>query len=411
MAVRTFENMHFQSFPEMPNKAKQKTFLESEPPLVQALTDPDRLAELSATGLLDSEPDESFDRLTRMVIRLLGVPVALISLVDNRRQFFKSHHGLPSPVAEERQTPLTHSFCQVVVNEGAPLVVNDAPNDPRVCDNLAIPDLGVAAYLGIPLITKSGHVLGSLCAIDTKPRQWTDDDIRLMADIAAIVMSEITLGEEIARRRKAESAQELLIGELHHRVKNTLSNVQALIRLSLNSSQSLLQFRDSIGERIASLAKTHTLLMGQKWHTVGFLDLLRGELDAYQQAGRITFDGPDFDMSSDAATSVGMVIHELTTNASKHGALSTPAGRLNLRWTIEPHAGKPGHHIRLDWIESGGPPVAQQERRSGFGSTLIDRLVTGQFEGTAAFDFAGGGLVFHAEFVIPSAAEFPILQP
>ena len=377
--------------------------------MAQALNDPDRLAELSATGLLDSEPDESFDRLTRMVIRLLNVPVSLVSLVDNRRQFFKSQHGLPAPIAEERQTPLTHSFCQIVVNEGAPLSVTDALNDPRVCDNLAIPDLGVAAYLGFPLITASGHVLGSLCAIDTKPRQWTDDDMRLMADVAAIVMSEIALSEEIARRRKAESAQQLLIGELHHRVKNTLANVHALIRLSLNSSQTLEQFRDSIGARITSLGNTQTLLTGHKWSAVDFRDLLNSELDAYQQSERITYDGPDFEISADAATSVGMIIHELTTNASKYGALSSPAGKLNLRWIVEEDSTKPGNRIRLDWIESGGPPV-KQERRNGFGSTLIDRLVTGQFAGKSSFDFRGTGLTFHADFIIPQAAELPAVQ-
>lgn len=377
--------------------------------MAQALDDPDRLATLAATGLLDSAPDESFDRLTRMVIRLLDVPVSLISLVDNRRQFFKSQHGLAPPVAEARQTPLTHSFCQLVVKEGAPLIVSDAPNDLRVCDNHAIPDLGIVAYLGVPLITASGHILGSLCAIDTKPRQWTDDDQRLLIDVAAIVMTEIALSEEIGRRRAAESAQQLLIGELHHRVKNTLANVHALIRLSLNSSQTLEQFRDSIGARITSLGNTHTLLTGQKWAAVDFRDLLNSEFDAYQQSGRITCDGPDFEVGSDAATSVGMIIHELSTNASKHGALSLPAGKLHLRWSVAPEPAKPGNRLRLDWTESGGPPV-KQERRSGFGSTLIDRLVTGQFGGTSSFDFRGDGLVFHADFVIPPAAELPGIQ-
>ena len=377
--------------------------------MAHALDDPDRLAELAATGLLDSAPDESFDRLTRMVIRLLDVPVSLISLVDNRRQFFKSQHGLPAPVAEERQTPLTHSFCQLVVKEGAPLIVSDAPNDLRVCDNLAIPDLGIVAYLGVPLITASGHILGSLCAIDTKPRQWTDGDQRLLIDVAAIVMTEIALGEEIGRRRAAESTQQLLIGELHHRVKNTLANVHALIRLSLNSSETLDQFRDSIGARITSLGNTHTLLTGQKWAAVDFRDLLNSELDAYQQSGRIICDGPDFEVGSDAATSVGMIIHELTTNASKHGALSSPAGQLVLRWTVGPDSTKPGNRIRLDWIESSGPPVKQQ-RRNGFGSTLIDRLVTGQFAGTSAFEFHHDGLLFHADFVIPPADAAPAVE-
>ena len=193
------------------------------------LRDPGRLAALADTQLPDSAAEESFDRLTRLVARLLGVPVSLVSLVDDKRQFFKSQHGLKGPFSEQRQTPLSHSFCQHVIIQQAPLMVTDAENDSRVCDNLAIPDLGVKAYLGVPLTLPSGHVIGSLCAIDTIPRAWSDADLKSLRDVAEIVMSEIGLRREIAQRVLAEDSQELLIAELHHRVKNTLATVQALI--------------------------------------------------------------------------------------------------------------------------------------------------------------------------------------
>jgi GAF domain-containing protein len=93
-----------------------------------------------------------------------------VSLVDADRQFFKSALGLPEPWATRRETPLSHSFCQHVVATGAPLRVEDARDHSLVCDNLAIPELGVVAYLGMPLATADGQVLGSLCAIDTEPR-------------------------------------------------------------------------------------------------------------------------------------------------------------------------------------------------------------------------------------------------
>ncbi len=214
------------------------------------LRDPERLAALADTELADSAPEESFDRLTRMVTRLLGVPVALISLVDDKRQFFKSQQGLQGPAGEQRQTPLSHSFCQHVVIERSPLVVTDAENDPRVCDNPAVSDLGVRAYLGVPLTLPSGHVIGSLCAIDGFPREWSGADLKSLSEIAEIVMSEIGLRREIAQRIKAEDSQELLIAELHHRVKNTLSTVQALIQMNLRSSPTLDAFRETISGRI-----------------------------------------------------------------------------------------------------------------------------------------------------------------
>jgi GAF domain-containing protein len=134
-----------------------------------SLASPARLNTLARTGLLDSAPEQAFDRLTRLAARLLGVPIVLVSLVAENRQFFKSQVGLPEPWASARQTDLIHSFCQHVIAARKPLVVEDARVHPLVCDNPAVPDLGVVAYAGVPLITAGGQALGSFCAIDTGP--------------------------------------------------------------------------------------------------------------------------------------------------------------------------------------------------------------------------------------------------
>lgn len=160
------------------------------PPVV---FDPARLDALRRTGLLDSAAEEAFDRLTRLCARILQVPIVLVSLVDRDRQYFKSFIGLAEPWASKRETPLTHSFCQHVVASGQPLLIEDARTDALVCDNLAIPDLGVIAYAGVPLTVTGGPVIGSLCAIDTRPRTWTDDEIGILHDLAASVMTEIDL--------------------------------------------------------------------------------------------------------------------------------------------------------------------------------------------------------------------------
>ncbi|MBP0443361.1 GAF domain-containing protein [Roseomonas sp. SSH11] len=172
------------------------------------IRDPERLEALRRTGLLDTPPEEVFDRLTRLVCRLLGVPVALVSLVEAERQFFKSAVGLPEVWAIRRETPLSHSFCQHVVASGAPLMVQDAGRHPLVCDNLAIPDLGVVAYLGMPLTTPEGHVLGSLCAIDTVPRDWTTADAAALRDLAAMAVGEISM-RRLAQELRGRAAQEV----------------------------------------------------------------------------------------------------------------------------------------------------------------------------------------------------------
>ena len=158
-----------------------------------ALNDPARLRALRESGLLDSAPEARFDRLANLAAEMIGAPVALVSLVDEDRQYFKSCVGLPAPWSDRRETPLSHSFCQHVVVAREPLVVEDARVHPLLHDNLAIRDLGVIAYLGIPLIDAGGHALGSLCVIDTEPRAWSDADVQVMRDVAAAVVTQIAL--------------------------------------------------------------------------------------------------------------------------------------------------------------------------------------------------------------------------
>ncbi len=159
--------------------------------------DPQRLAVLRATGLLDSAPEPAFDRLTALVTRLLHVPVALVSLVDRDRQFFKSQIGLPEPWASRRQTPLSHSFCQYAVARGGELIIADAPADDRVSGNLAIPDLAVIAYAGVP-IEVSGQHIGVLCAVDHVVRSWTQDEMEILRELARLTEAELQRREAIA---------------------------------------------------------------------------------------------------------------------------------------------------------------------------------------------------------------------
>jgi hypothetical protein len=165
-----------------------------------AAEDTGRVEALQATGLLDSDIDPSFDRLARLASHVLHAPVALVSLVDKDRQFFKSCLGLPEPWASERGSPLTHSFCQHAVASREPLIVSDAREHGLLRDNLAIRDMGVVAYAGVPLIDGHGHALGTLCVIDSQPRHWTSHQIRLLSDIAASVVTEINLAQRAIKQ-------------------------------------------------------------------------------------------------------------------------------------------------------------------------------------------------------------------
>jgi diguanylate cyclase (GGDEF)-like protein len=172
--------------------------------------DPDRLAALDRLRLLDSPAEPAFDRLTRLAATILKTPVALVSLVAAERQFFKSAVGLDEPWATLRETPLSYSFCQYVVNTAQPLIVSDARQDPLLRTSPAIPDLNVIAYAGIPLVTSEGHVLGSFCAIDFTPRTWTPEEIGILQDLAAAVTTEIELRSKLLEHKAALMRTEVL---------------------------------------------------------------------------------------------------------------------------------------------------------------------------------------------------------
>lgn len=156
-------------------------------------TSSNRIRALQLTGLLDTPPEEAFDQFTALASTILDVPVALVSLIDDDRQFFKSQFGLPQPLATKRETPLTHSFCQYVVESEKPLVIGDARQHRLVSDNLAVTEMGVVAYAGIPLLTPQGDVLGAFCAIDNQPRSWSQREVNILTGLAQAIMAEIAV--------------------------------------------------------------------------------------------------------------------------------------------------------------------------------------------------------------------------
>ncbi len=171
---------------------------------------PTPLNVLRRLALLDTPAEEAFDRLTRLAAKIMHAPVALLSLVDGDRSFFKSNVGLPEPWASRREMPLSHSVCQHVVALSAPLVINDARADPLISDNQAVTDRWIAAYLGIPLITFAGQAIGTFAVIDTVPREWTPDDVTTLGDLAASAMTEIELRAEANQRLRVEQRLNLM---------------------------------------------------------------------------------------------------------------------------------------------------------------------------------------------------------
>jgi CheY-like chemotaxis protein len=158
-----------------------------------AVASPERLQSVRKSGLLDTPAEPEFDLLTRLAATLLHAPTALLSIVDSDRQFFKSSIGVGEPWLSARETPLSHSFCQWVVVSGETFVVNDAGQHPLVRHNLAVRDLSVAAYAGVPVQNAGSEPIGSFCVVDTHARTWSDDELTMLQDLAAVAQAEMAV--------------------------------------------------------------------------------------------------------------------------------------------------------------------------------------------------------------------------
>ncbi|MEH6654424.1 PAS domain S-box protein [Loktanella salsilacus] len=196
-------------------------------------------------------------------------------------------------------------------------------------------------------------------------------------------------GLDIDERKDFEERQALMVRELHHRVKNTLATVQAIIGFTLRTSTDMESFRTGVSNRIASLARSHSSLTDAEWQGMDLRAVLRSELEPYDNGKRLILKGPRVFLSSDTVVPLTMAVHELTTNAVKYGALSNEDGQIEVRWSVT--IGPEGEHLTLDWREIGGPEVCPPTR-TGFGTTLLERLLGGQLNGSATMNYPAQGV-------------------
>jgi len=232
------------------------------------LRSPDRIRLLEELGLLDTKAEQAFDRLTHLATKITGAPVSLVTLIDHDRQIFKGMIGLPDPWASMRETPLSHSFCQYVMATEEPLIVADARENPLLYDNLAIRDLDVIAYLGMPLRLSNGICVGSFCVIDNKKRQWTPDEIDIMEELSASVVTEIELHLQILLREQDElqmldlaiklERQDMLnnfIQDVSHEFRTPLASIgsSAYLLYRHTDENKRRQYLDRINEQIGDI--------------------------------------------------------------------------------------------------------------------------------------------------------------
>jgi NO-binding membrane sensor protein with MHYT domain/two-component sensor histidine kinase len=207
---------------------------------------------------------------------------------------------------------------------------------------------------------------------------------------------------DIAAAKKAEEQQNLLIAELDHRIKNVLARVAVVAQRSRESSCSMDQFLEVLDGRIQSMANAHALLSRGRWKGVYLADLVRRELEPCIGVCEAMVEGPDVLLPEEATQALAMVLHELVTNSAKYGALSTPHGRVCVRWRCRSN-GSSQSALTIQWQEIGGPPVGAPTRR-GYGTSVICELIPYELGGTVDIDYLTEGVQCRIEFPLEKAA-------
>jgi PAS domain S-box-containing protein len=285
---------------------------------------------------------------------------------------------------------------------------DDIRKDPRYGKNAphhGMPKghLPVASYLAVPVISSSGKVHGGLFFAHSEPGTFTSEAERLVSAIAAhaaIAIDNAQLYEaaqaELEQRRRVEGERELLINELNHRVKNTLATVQSLAMQSLRDTANPADAREAFLARLGALSRAHDLLTQQNWHSADILDVVRRAVSAFGFESRITIQGPRVRLSPRQSLSLALALHELGTNAIKHGALSNETGHVEIAWNVALEADAVARRLRLSWREYNGPSVLPPQR-VGFGSRLINQYLARDLDAPASIQFLPEGVLASIE--------------
>jgi two-component system CheB/CheR fusion protein len=283
------------------------------------------------------------------------------------RSFTPAVTGIYNLIQSDRGRLLTDIVCHV---DGTDLKVDIA----HVLETLTPLEKRLVRHDG------SAHYLKRV-----RPYRTSNDAV----DGVVITFLDITSVVEIEK-------QQLLLDELNHRVRNMLAVVVAMASQTLRRATTLEEFSEIFTGRIDALAAAYTLVARDNWSVVSLREILEVELRPHARSSNTTLQGPQVSLPPRVALVLGLAVHELATNAVRHGALSVPSGEVTVSWSIE--IGAAGTDLVLDWRESGGPEVVPPRRR-GFGLSLLERSVSHELRGTASVTFAPDGL--QARFSVP----------
>jgi two-component sensor histidine kinase len=351
--------------------------------------DLERVAQLRQLCLLDTEKDDRFDRITKLAAEVLDVPIVLVSLVDESREWFKSTVGTDI-IEIDRE----HGFCAhgILEKDDAPFTVVDSLADPRFATHpFVVGGPKLRFYCGAPLITQSGHKIGMLCVHDFRPRpDFGDDAKNRLKQFAQIILDEINFHRD-------EMDRKLLIDELSHRTKNLYATIGSLARASAKKDQSVTEYIAAFTDRLGAIAAAHEKLVENAWQGANCDEIVRIVLRDHEEYEdqRFVITIHDFQIAAQLTQTLALSIHELLTNSIKYGALKTPEGKIFIRANriLE----RDCQRDVFVWREVGGLSPQPPTQR-GFGHRMLTSSIQAG-GGKIDFDWRAEGLICTFELV------------
>jgi two-component sensor histidine kinase len=321
-----------------------------------------RMAAVRRYEILDTPPDGIFDRITALAARRFGAPIAIISIVDHDRIWFKSHHGL-----DVKQIGRDPGLCASAILSDEAHVLVDASTDVRTLANpLVAGDFGLRFYAGVPLQTSDGHNLGTLCVIDKAPRPVDQAQIEDLKDLAALVVDQLEL--RLAARQAVEKAN-LMAREIDHRVMNSLQFVSGLLTMQSRRADAA----DVSGQlieaatRVAAVARVHRNFYSSDTEAVSCITFLRRLCaDLSEICGvEVEVTGDEGSVPTTWIQPIGLLTNELVTNAAKHGA-----GKVEVIYKAD----GTGHNLLVCDQGNGVPDDFDPAKSSGLGMRVVNQL-------------------------------------
>ncbi|ANY84217.1 hypothetical protein BB934_38950 (plasmid) [Microvirga ossetica] len=352
------------------------------------------LAEFGELALKTEALDDILNKGCELVGRALNTALAKVMELLPDGKTFKARAGYgwePGVIGHVIVTAAENSPEGLTLKDGA-VISNDIAKEERFEYHDFMKEHGVKAFANVLILSSSGRPPFGVLQVDSKrPRGFTQADVEFLRSYANLLGAAIERLRVVDQLRAAVKDRDLLIDELNHRVKNTLTTVQSIASQTLRNAPDLDHASSAIESRLIALSQVHNVLTDQSWADVGLHDIVAQAVEPYRSRGedRIHVQGPPIQIPPRMALALAMALQELATNAVKYGALSNGTGQIRVHWKL--NGASTPDRLHLMWKETDGPPVHKPARR-GFGTRLIERSLAHDLNGDVRIEFASAGV-------------------